>query len=108
MNDYLTESEAWQAILDVIEMTGEMSPTHWRGNSNAPGLCSCTRFLRMDGLISMEVGLQMGERIKRALAPGADYLAPAYDAQARIPFLKRFIREARAEERAARLLHAQS
>ena len=76
----MTEREAWTAIADTLEMTGEMTPY---GNTIVPGLCGVIYLMWSDELISEKTFSRMNGRIERALGK-RQFLAPRYQVAHRI------------------------
>ena len=89
---FKTESEAWEAIADTLEMIEEMPPR--RDGSTTLGLCSVLGGMVNDGLITNSIYLTMLDRIERALGP-ATWLATAVEWKPRVIIARKFAEEAR-------------
>ena len=99
-----TEREAWQAVLETLEMTGEMPPSgpYVYADYKCIGLCDVVRCLYNDRLITMRTRERMWARIRIVVSSPKAYrrnwlLAPAYSVAPRLLFLKQFIKESRAK-----------
>ena len=101
---FKTEHEAWQAVLETLEMTGEMPFNYSNHYTGAPykciGLCDIVGCLYVDRLIISSTAQRMHQRIRVACRGPKVYgrnwlLAPAYNVAPRVPFLKQFIKNSR-------------
>jgi hypothetical protein len=62
----MTESEAWTALADTMEMIDGMVPVNGEdGVVPALGLCHTVRLLYVDGLISWTMADRMGASLRR-------------------------------------------
>lgn len=97
-----TETEAWTAVAETLEMTGEM-PVRWvvEGvEDKCPGLCSMIRRMANDGVISDHLYEMMGTRItneldKRNSAARREYLDQPWKVGPRIKIARKFAEESK-------------
>ena len=86
-----TESEAWEAIADTLEMADSMPALFPRGPSTllCSGLCSVVRIMSEDNLISPEIEGAMRTRI-HVFLKGRKWLAPRGRIKPRIMLARLF------------------
>ena len=88
-----TESEAWEAVADTLEMIEGMPP-YLYGGGQADGLCAVLYMMWHDGQIDNNLYLTMSGRIDRALGP-ATWLAIQGAWKPRVTIARKFAEEAR-------------
>ena len=88
-----TESEAWGAIADTLEMIEEMPPRR-DGSGPCAGLCAVLYMMWEDGLIKNSIFLKMLARIERVRGP-AEWLAIKGAWKPRVTIARKFAKAAR-------------
>jgi hypothetical protein len=88
----MTESEAWSAIADTLEMTCEMP--WWDGAENCAGLCSIIIKAEEDGFLRSALCNRMLNRIMGSLNHSF-WLAPQRAVKPRIEWARRFAEESK-------------
>lgn len=88
-----TESEAWEAIADTLEMIEGM-PSYKYGGGQADGLCAVLYMMWHDGQIDENLHDKMSGRVQRTLRR-AKWLAIKGEWKPRVTIARRFAKEAR-------------
>jgi len=92
---WLSEREAWEAILDVLVGYG-MPPARHAENGVASGLCAAAFMVEADGLITGVTYARMCDRIESVMPASscpAGFLVEKYKAAPRIKWVEKFINE---------------
>ena len=87
-----TESEAWDAVADTLEMIEGMP--EWEHDDPAMGLCEVRAMLCTDGLLSDEASMCMNRRLDKALQ-GREWLARPGAWKPRVTIARKFAKAAR-------------